>query len=659
MDEAAIMGIGMGKAMARTMMMILSSLVCPILAAQPAPVTMAMGSVDVYPIGTNFSFYEDSTGMLSFDDILQKDRQGQFLEAQTGDLVQGTTHSVFWLRLSFYNKTDERNWVLSPLNPHMNAQVYRSSSVVGPLPQTAAGDRYDNALVELEVNNKEILYVRANGVYITDLRFEVIPNSMYFQKERQELIFATLLCGLFLGLIFYNVFLFFILRDTNYFYYLLYAVLNCHLTLISMKFPADIFHLGGINWEPIIFIYRPLGPLALTLFTRSFLQTPKNYPRMDRLFHYYTIGLFLIIGAAWLTSPATPALIVFQDFYFMIGIILWVGAAIYCRLQGFKPAIFYIFGIGIYAIGTFIYLAAGQGLVPLQSWTLYAPATGQGIQLLLMSLALADKIRLVEGERTRFAAISQYKSRLLKLISHDIANPLTVIKGTEHIVWPQKDTKTTMDRILRSADKIHEIMRFVIKTETLEDENQIELSPVRLREVFDDLNFLFEGRAREKNIRLEFKLVDSELCVRAEKTSLTNEVLANLLSNAIKFSYPDSHVQISAEEQADGGAVLISVEDQGIGMNRGMREKILLKAYQGKCRRGTNGETGSGYGLALADAYIRAYQGQLRLKSWTEEEGMTRTGTLWQVVIPTVVKPKPLFNLSWPIDVWQRLWKVN
>lgn len=613
---------------------------------------------DPIPLLENFTYLEDQAAKLSVEDIIRIDEESGMSTADRQDLMQRNIESNFWLRFDLINLSPHDSWVIRPSNPLLHISVYfvdQNGDITEILDRAPYSiQRFDNVEINLLYGKQGRIYIKSHAPYLVDLRINLIPHEQLYEYEVQELILVVMLSGIFLSLIVYNFFLLISLREVGYFYYLVFALVNCHLWLMALRFPPNILNLGGIPWLDLVLSYRSLAPLAVMLFTRNFLRTRDLYPKIDAMILLYIGGLLVMVFGFLINARWEPRWIAIQDSYFMLGIAILFFSAFFGLTKGFKPAVYFLLGMGSFIAGNFIYLAAGKGLIPFNFFTLYGAVIGQAAQLLLMSLALADKIRIIDRERLRYAANADFKSRLLRQISHDIANPLTVIRGTGHFLEGNPKTKNQVSRVLRSADKIHEIMRFVLKTETLDDETQIELVPVSLQEVFDDLKFLFDTPAHEKKLRIDYQLCAPDLSVLAEKTSLTNEVLGNLLSNAIKFSKPGGQIIVRAEKDTSSPSILITIEDFGVGMSPTTIDCIVQRK-QIISQRGTKGETGHGYGTSLAYTYVSAFRGQLRVKSQTCDKS---SGTLWEITLSNAKTSKFGGRLGLS-KVWSRLRRAH
>ncbi|HYX32453.1 MAG TPA: HAMP domain-containing sensor histidine kinase [Oligoflexus sp.] len=251
--------------------------------------------------------------------------------------------------------------------------------------------------------------------------------------------------------------------------------------------------------------------------------------------------------------------------------------------------------------------------------------------MILMSLALGGKVKLLQDDKMRAEVTAQIKGHLLRIISHDIANPLTVVKGHSRRLQKDLPANRSIESIVRGVNMIEEIMHFVRKTEALNQGMAMSMTSVSLAEVFAKLTFLFEEKARDKGIELKFSLESPDLAVHAEKVTLSHEVLGNLLSNAIKFSSPGGTVRLDARRH-ESDSILITVQDQGVGMSRETLSR-LFDPHQNRSEPGTAGEQGIGYGMPLAKALLDAYAAMIEVDSTPVALDPERCGTIFRIFI--------------------------
>jgi signal transduction histidine kinase len=229
-------------------------------------------------------------------------------------------------------------------------------------------------------------------------------------------------------------------------------------------------------------------------------------------------------------------------------------------------------------------------------------------------------LRMMTAERDRVERSMRDKQRLLTVVSHDIANALTVLQGEILLARRARQPdlgRPTLDRMDYACANIGEIIGSVRMMEAVE-QGLMEFSPrpVDLQAVFKNAEVLFSERLAKRHLRIEFpELSGDNRFVMADPKILANHVFNNLISNAIKFSYPDSTIVVTVHRQGD--STTIRVADRGIGMPPELVASLFdLDAKT--MRPGTDGEPGTGFGMRTVKSFIDLFSGQIEISSTSE-----------------------------------------
>jgi signal transduction histidine kinase len=128
-----------------------------------------------------------------------------------------------------------------------------------------------------------------------------------------------------------------------------------------------------------------------------------------------------------------------------------------------------------------------------------------------------------------------------------------------------------------------------------------------VRDVIESYRFQIE----QQGFDLAVDIADDLPQVPADEEALGQAIL-NLLNNAIKYSRESKVIRI--EVRRDGGKVLISVTDRGIGIPRSEQKKIFEKFYRGEGSL-VHETKGSGLGLSLVAHIMEAHGGKVEVES--------------------------------------------
>lgn len=229
--------------------------------------------------------------------------------------------------------------------------------------------------------------------------------------------------------------------------------------------------------------------------------------------------------------------------------------------------------------------------------------------------------------------INRAKDRFFSVLAHDLRGPINSFLSVTDLLQEQGDRFTEEERgeLLGSLnDYAHKLSSLL---ENLLSWSRLQVGTMRFSPdvldfpqlVHDSLEIVHK-LADEKEITIETEIS----CDQVEADPImAGSMIRNLLSNAIKFSDRGQSVILRCYE--DSGRVCFSIEDKGMGIPRGMVEKVLELGEKVQ-RAGTEGEPSSGLGLILVDEFAKLHGGSMKISS--EEH----KGTIVEISLPVSQK---------------------
>lgn len=249
------------------------------------------------------------------------------------------------------------------------------------------------------------------------------------------------------------------------------------------------------------------------------------------------------------------------------------------------------------------------------------------------SRSVLEQEKRSESEKNLEIQKKQQKETLVKILCHDINNPLTVVNGQlQRIIKNAKNNKATLEDIAERSEKalrcsrvIQHIIQQVNELEALESGKvSLNCEPVRLKEILDSSFNTLSDKIRAKKVSIHCEC-DESAQVYAEPKSLSNSVINNILSNAIKF-VKQNRGKISIKVSKSKSKVCLVIADNGVGMPESIRENLFREDVV-TSRPGTSGERGTGFGMPLVKTYMDLYGGNIEVSSREEESNPHRHGT--------------------------------
>jgi two-component system phosphate regulon sensor histidine kinase PhoR len=219
---------------------------------------------------------------------------------------------------------------------------------------------------------------------------------------------------------------------------------------------------------------------------------------------------------------------------------------------------------------------------------------------------------------TRLKELERIRQDFVANVSHELRTPLTTIKGyTETLLEGALNEEVAsqfIQVIKRHTDRLTKIVEDLLMLSKVESkELRLNLEPLSLPELIDDVLDFVTDAAAKKNISIIRNEISPSLVVEADQNYL-EQVFVNLLDNAIKYTQEGGKIAISASEK-DQKEVLISVKDDGIGIPRKDLSRIFERFY--RVDKGRSQELGgTGLGLSIVKHIIKAFGG----KVWAESE---------------------------------------
>ncbi len=277
--------------------------------------------------------------------------------------------------------------------------------------------------------------------------------------------------------------------------------------------------------------------------------------------------------------------------------------------------------------------------------TKYKTKTGEVKDILVSvkAITIEDKIFLYSILRDitkqnqiekELREINTLKSELLERTSHELKTPLISIKGfTDLLLDLHKekfdgDVLSILGEIKHGTERLETIINKLLESFILES-GKIQFKPSK-----EDLSFLIRfcvknlrGLAKTRNHFINLDIPDKEV-LNFEKERIY-EVISHLIINAIKYTPPYGEIKIQTEKADD--YVIISVQDNGIGLSEDEQKKIFKQF--GKIERYGQGwdigTEGTGMGLYTSKKIIELHGGEI----WVESEGRNK-GTKFCFSLP-------------------------
>lgn len=243
--------------------------------------------------------------------------------------------------------------------------------------------------------------------------------------------------GILLVIFFYNLFIYFSVKDRNYLYYVIYVFFLGLAQLSSSGF-AFKYVWPDSPWlnRYMVVMSSSIVCIVAILFAVFFLQMRTYAPKLRPINIYFivTYTAAIVFNLAGVNKVSYNIL----DVNGLLMAVYVVSASAYIARKGFKAAIFYLLAWSIFMVGLIFYVLKNYGILPSNIFSNYALYIGSALEAILLSIALADKIneltREKEQSQARALEISRENERLVReqnvILEAKVHERTTELEGT-------------------------------------------------------------------------------------------------------------------------------------------------------------------------------------------------------------------------------------
>jgi two-component system phosphate regulon sensor histidine kinase PhoR len=162
------------------------------------------------------------------------------------------------------------------------------------------------------------------------------------------------------------------------------------------------------------------------------------------------------------------------------------------------------------------------------------------------------------------------------------------------------------------VNRLTEMVEEVLMLSRLESDRQaVPLDRVDLRESVREAVQALQPQAGDAGVTVETQVPDEPLHVLGSEEAL-RRIVGNLLDNAVKYT-PEGG-QVWARVRRDGDEVVVEVEDNGIGIPAGARERVFERFFRVDAGR-SRAAGGTGLGLSIVKHLVQALNGEVGVEA--------------------------------------------
>lgn len=576
----------------------------------------------------------------------------QFRNLEKAEIHKDYSPQDLWIKIVVSNSSPSNQSKLLVLDSPLAGQLtlfkegdksHTSSSGPGlPLEERSYASRLGAFLISLSPNETAQYIIRRSSHHALNSRlFLMDPDELERNESQNKSIFFFYIGGIF-SLVVYNFVIGLFAKQNDHLIYAFFAAsfgvtaMTLHGVFDTYLLPNNIF-----VFSKYLMFFSGLSLFSASLFVEKFLNIKRD-------FQVGFWGLRLISGLAAISMCASLFVPYFRELFFFgywidisiaVGILFFIFCGFYSLTKrNFAPAYFFLLSWIVIFIGISLWFASVHGFISITPVIRYSLLLANLGEMLVLSLGLAYKIKTLDAEKRAALSAANEKERyhrLVKVLAHDVANAVSgMMYHSEMLEDLCADQALTghIQSISKGTGKLNDILKSVREEEVFFSfKAHSDIQPVKLSEACHEAVKHYSWELSEKNIQVNIDIPEN-LCVRADRSALINQVLSNLISNSIKFSQPNKSIHFLASCKVHEAA--LSIRDEGCGV----LPEDLPHLFKGKklfSYKGTANEKGTGLGSSLVGEYMNIFGGRIEVESVHQTQS-EKSGTTVRLFFPLI-----------------------
>lgn len=408
-----------------------------------------------FPIPITFEFLEDPDHQYSFEQVQVLPNE-HWTQTTSKQASFGFTSSQYWIKAEIKNNTSNtQNMILEIDYVLLDDVVFKAEIAGGRALELATGDR--RSFYPRHVDHPSVLFAfqLSSGQSISVITRVKTQGSMllpmylwtekaFFEASAGEQKVHFFYYGALAIIFVLNLAVFFTLRERLYLYYALAVLGYLVFFATSRGFVHQMILPNAPDLNSRLFLVSmPFLALFSLLFARSFMRTYRDSPILDKaIFAMIVFEVFNLLVALFLDydfSVRVSALggVLLFAVLFLAGPISW--------FKGKRSGIYFTLAWIPLTLGFAVTTGRSTGALPNTFWTEYAMQIGSGIEALILTLALADRLYREREKKIRAQAQSldtaQQRNRTQSLLAQTMSrDPVTHLLNRNRFEWLIRNT---------------------------------------------------------------------------------------------------------------------------------------------------------------------------------------------------------------------------
>ncbi len=361
-----------------------------------------------YNVGKHLSYCTDKKGNYNISDVMKM----KFKTYNKSIANFGFLSSVYWFKLKFsYDKRMvDKKWFFSIENPLLNyVDLYLFNNKQKLLFKKQSGNLRKNSefykdtlLFDLPSDKNDIytLYIRVKTSGSMFVPMRIVDSKILLKSTHLHQTLSGVYYGVLFVLILYNLITFLYTKEKVYLFYVFF-VISYALWQLSFDGLGVLYMWSENYWMrekgTTFFIYTSV--FSLLIFSQTLLKAKRNIPKINKFFlvplKYITIlGIVMVVFLPYKYTIVFGAIL-----SIIVPATLFIGGIVVLNKDYFSVRLF-VLGWGVFLVSTILFTLSKFDLIPGYVIMKYGQQIGSVVDMILLSGALADRLKRLEEEYT-------------------------------------------------------------------------------------------------------------------------------------------------------------------------------------------------------------------------------------------------------------------
>jgi len=291
-------------------------------------------------------------------------------------------------------------------------------------------------------------YIRVRTQSSAQIPLKLWNETAFTQHINKENYVLGIYYGIILVMLLYNLFIFFSVREKSYLYYLCFILFFGLFQATINGFTYEYLW-GDLIWwanHSVIF-FAATFLFFIPTFTNALLNTKIVAPKLGRILR--VLGYIALVNMVCSLFLPYSLVVKATVLLALLTVFITVLTGFVCHFRGYRAARFFLLAWLGLLTGGFVYALKAFGLLSNNFFTEYGLQIGSAAEVILLSLALADRINMLKREK----AEAQEKA-LIHLESIVQERTSEVVQQKEIIESKNKDILASINYAKRIQEAI-------------------------------------------------------------------------------------------------------------------------------------------------------------------------------------------------------------